>query len=83
MIQVRGLTKAFGPKKVLRGIDLDVAPGEFLTLVGPNGAGKTTFLRILATLSRATGGDARIGGVSIADHPAQVRRNIGLVSHRT
>ncbi|GAB4400919.1 MAG: ABC transporter ATP-binding protein [Anaerolineales bacterium] len=83
MIQVRGLTKAFGPKKVLRGIDLDVAPGEFLTLVGPNGAGKTTFLRILATLSRATGGDALIGGVSIADHPAQVRRAIGLVSHRT
>ncbi len=83
MIQVRGLTKAFGPKKVLRGIDLDVAPGEFLTLVGPNGAGKTTFLRILATLSRATGGDAFIGGVSIAEHPAQVRRNIGLVSHRT
>ena len=83
MIQVRGLTKAFGPKKVLRGIDLDVAPGEFLTLVGPNGAGKTTFLRILATLSRATGGDALIGGVSVAEHPAQVRRNIGLVSHRT
>lgn len=83
MIQVRGLTKAFGPKKVLRGIDLDVGQGEFLTLVGPNGAGKTTFLRILATLSRATGGDALIGGVSIADHPAQVRRSIGLVSHRT
>lgn len=83
MIQVRGLTKAFGPKKVLRGIDLDVAPGEFLTLVGPNGAGKTTFLRILATLSRATGGDALIGGVSIAEHPAHVRRSIGLVSHRT
>ncbi len=83
MIQVRGLTKAFGPKKVLRGIDLDVAQGEFLTLVGPNGAGKTTLLRILATLSRATGGDALIGGVSIAEHPARVRRNIGLVSHRT
>lgn len=83
MIQVRGLTKAFGPKKVLRGIDLDVAPGEFLTLVGPNGAGKTTFLRILATLSRATGGDALIGGMSIAEHPAHVRRSIGLVSHRT
>lgn len=83
MIQVRGLTKAFGPKKVLRGIDLDVAPGEFLTLVGPNGAGKTTFLRILATLSRASGGDALIGGMSITEHPAHVRRSIGLVSHRT
>ncbi len=83
MIQVRGLTKAFGPKKVLRGIDLDVGQGEFLTLVGPNGAGKTTLLRILATLSRATGGDALIGGVSVAEHPAQVRRSIGLVSHRT
>jgi heme exporter protein A len=83
MIQVRGLTKTFGPKKVLRGIDLDVGEGEFLTLVGPNGAGKTTFLRILATLSRPTSGQATVGGVSIDQHPAQARRKIGLVSHRT
>jgi heme exporter protein A len=83
MIQVRGLTKAFGPKKVLRGIDLDVAQGEFLTLVGPNGAGKTTFLRILSTLSRATAGSATVGGVSLDEHPAEARRRIGLVSHRT
>ena len=83
MIQVRGLTKAFGPKKVLRGIDLDVGQGEFLTLVGPNGAGKTTFLRILSTLSRATAGSATVAGVSITEHPAHARRGIGLVSHRT
>jgi heme exporter protein A len=83
MIQVRGLAKSFGLKKVLRGIDLDVGEGEFLTLVGPNGAGKTTFIRILATLSRATRGQAHIGGVSVEEHPADVRRRIGLVSHRT
>ena len=83
MIQVRGLAKSFGLKKVLRGIDLDVGEGEFLTLVGPNGAGKTTFIRILATLSRATSGQARICGVSVEEHPTDVRRRIGLVSHRT
>jgi heme exporter protein A len=83
MIQVRGLKKAFGHKAVLRGIDLDVAEGEFLTLVGPNGAGKTTLIRILATLSKATAGTVTIRGISVDDDEIRVRRHIGLVSHRT
>ncbi|MGD8555643.1 MAG: ATP-binding cassette domain-containing protein, partial [Anaerolineales bacterium] len=52
MIKVRKLVKSFGLKTVLRGLDYQVAEGEFVALVGPNGAGKTTFLRILASLSR-------------------------------
>ena len=51
MIKVRHLVKRFGLKTILRGLDFDVRPGEFVALLGPNGSGKTTFLRILASLS--------------------------------
>lgn len=83
MIEVLGLTKAFGPKRVLRGIDLAVGEGRFLTLVGPNGAGKTTLIRIIATLSKPTDGRVRVAGVDAQEHGEWARRQIGLVSHRT
>ncbi len=81
MIQIRGLVKAFGRKAVLRGIDLDVPAGQTLVLFGPNGAGKTTLIRILATLSKATAGQIRIGGLDLAQAGYALRRYIGLVSH--
>jgi heme exporter protein A len=83
MIEVAGLTKSFGAKRVLRGVDLTVADGQFLTLVGPNGAGKTTLIRIIATLAKPTSGQVRVGGVSASEDADAVRRRIGLVSHRT
>jgi heme exporter protein A len=83
VIQVRKLVKAFGNRAVLKGVDLDVAAGEFLTLVGPNGAGKTTLMHVLSTLSRPTGGLVRIAGYDLADGAIEVRRQIGLVSHKT
>ena len=49
MIEVHHLVKRFGPKTVLRNLEFQVAPGEFVALLGPNGAGKTTFIRILGT----------------------------------
>ncbi len=81
MIELRKLTKAFGSKMVLRGIDLTVATGESLVIFGPNGAGKTTLIRILCGLSRATGGTAQIGGINLATHADSVRRYLGVVSH--
>ena len=83
MIEVRSLVKAFGLQAALRGIDLEVRDGEFVTLVGPNGAGKTTLLRVLATLSKPTAGSVRIGGYDVSKAGTQVRRLIGLVSHQT
>jgi heme exporter protein A len=83
MIQIRGLVKAFGNRAVLKGVDLEVADGEFLTLVGPNGAGKTTLMNIIATLSRPTGGRVRVAGYDLAQQPLAVRRQIGMVSHKT
>lgn len=83
MIQVKNLVKSFGPVTALRGVNLTIAEGEFVTIVGPNGAGKTTLLRILATLSRMTTGLVSIGGHTLPDQAAQARQQIGLVSHQT
>jgi len=82
MIEVRGLSKNFGSQAALRGIDLNVRRGEFLTVVGPNGAGKTTLMRILATLTRPTEGRVEVGGYDLARQPAAARRLIGFVSHQ-
>jgi heme exporter protein A len=81
MIEVRKLVKRFGLKTVLRSVDFQVQPGEFVALLGPNGAGKTTFLRILASLSRPAMGEVRIAGYHLPEQAAAVRRRLGVVSH--
>ena len=83
MIKVRGLVKAFGLQAALRGVDLDLEEGKFLTVLGPNGAGKTTLLRVLATLSKPTAGVVQVAGHDVNKAGPQVRRLIGLVSHQT
>ena len=81
MITVKKLVKRFGLKTVLRGVDFEVQPGEFVALLGPNGAGKTTFLRILASLSRPSVGHVTIAGFQLPNQAAQVRARLGVVSH--
>jgi heme exporter protein A len=81
MITVHKLVKRFGMKSVLRGLDFEVQPGEFVALLGPNGAGKTTFLRILASLSRPTLGAVSVDGYRLPDQAAAVRARLGVVSH--
>ena len=83
MIDVTNLTKSFGPRQALAGVDLHVDPGEFVVLVGPNGAGKTTLLRILATLSRPSSGNVSIAGLDLAQAGSAARQHIGFLSHRT
>ena len=82
MIQLQNLVRSFGHTSALRGVNLEVPDGEFLTIVGPNGAGKTTLLRILATLLKPTAGCVRIAGLDVASDAAEVRRKIGFVSHQ-
>jgi ABC-2 type transport system ATP-binding protein len=77
-IKADGLVKHYGKTKALDGLDLIVPAGTVYGLLGPNGAGKTTAVRILATLLRPDGGQARVLGRDVvADAPA-VRRTIGL-----
>lgn len=80
-LDVEGIKKSFGPRSVLKGVDLKLARGEFLTIFGPNGAGKTTLLKIISTISRPTSGRVRIGGTDVAENPAEARRLLGVVSH--
>jgi heme exporter protein A len=81
MIRVHKLVKRFGLKTVLRGLDFQVAQGEFVALLGPNGAGKTTFLRILSSLARPNLGEITIAGYALPAQAASVRRRLGVVSH--
>ncbi len=81
MIVIKKLVKAFGFYPVLRGVDLEIERGQFLALLGPNGSGKSTMLRIVAGLSKPTGGDVTIGGWSVPSEMAAVRHQLGLVSH--
>ena len=81
MITVHKLVKRFGMKTVLRGLDFEVQPGEFVAILGPNGAGKTTFLRILSSLSRPSLGEVSVAGYRLPDQAAAVRARLGVVSH--
>jgi sulfonate transport system ATP-binding protein len=72
-ISVAGLTKSFGTNRVLRGIDLDVRAGEFLTIIGKSGCGKSTLLRILAGLDRPMTGRVLFDGKSREDSGAVAR----------
>ncbi len=80
-IRARKLVKSFGHTAALRGVDLGVAEGEFLTLFGPNGAGKTTLIRIVASLTRPTAGTVQVRGEDLSKAATSLRRHIGLISH--
>ena len=88
MIEVTGLRKSYRSRRrrkvttvdAVRGVDFSVQRGEIFGFLGPNGAGKSTTLRMLSTLLRPDGGDARIAGVDLLGDPGQVRRRIGFVA---
>ena len=65
IIQAQGIEKSFGTLKVLKGIDLEVAQGEVLSIMGASGAGKSTLLQILGTLSTPDAGSLRIDGTDV------------------
>lgn len=75
MISIRGLEKSFGDNRVLRGVDLEIAKGEILTIIGPSGAGKTTLLRALNWLDVPDAGTITIDGATI-DATRATKRSI-------
>ena len=91
VLEMRGVRKSFpspqGPVDVLRGIDLEVSPGEFVVVTGPSGSGKSTFLNLAGLLDHPTGGSVRFGGQEVSsldeDELSHVRaRRIGVVFQR-
>jgi heme exporter protein A len=82
MIEIEGLAKYFGRFSALRGLNLSVKQGEFISLFGRNGAGKTTFLRLVAGLSRPSSGSIRMRAAS-SDRPIATRGSMGYLSHNT
>jgi ABC-2 type transport system ATP-binding protein len=70
--------KSYGDVAVLRGVDLDVAPGSVFALLGSTGAGKTTIVKILSTLLKADAGAVMVHGFDVARQAAEVRESISL-----
>jgi heme exporter protein A len=83
VIEIEELRRSFGRIQALKGINLKIKKGKFLTIFGPNGAGKTTLIMILSTLMRPTSGRIKIEGYDIKKDEETVRRAIGVLSHNT
>lgn len=79
MLEVRNLTKLFGSFKAVDDLSFKLEPGRIYAFVGPNGAGKTTTMRMIATLEEPTSGDVFVNGLSIYEHPYEIRRMIGYM----
>ncbi|GAA3866325.1 ATP-binding cassette domain-containing protein [Streptomyces sedi] len=77
-ISARGLTRRFGSRQALAGVDLSVPAGTVMGLLGPNGAGKSTVVRVLSTLLLPDSGTARVAGHDVLRAPEAVRGRIGL-----
>ena len=78
-ISVQNLVHRYEERTALNGVSFDVRPAELFGLLGPNGSGKTTLFRILSTLMVPSAGRATIMGCDVAQEPARVRRQIGVV----
>jgi len=81
--KIQGLTKSFGNRQVLRGLDLEIEAGKSVTVFGPNGAGKSTLVKILATIMNPTSGTVFINGQDLKQNAWAIRRHIGLITHQT
>jgi ABC-2 type transport system ATP-binding protein len=77
VIRVEGLVKTYGSVEALKGVSLNVAPGEIFGLLGPNGAGKSTLIKILLGIVKKTEGDAELLGQPAG--PAEVRKRVGYL----
>ena len=82
-IETRGLVKTFGFHPALRGVDVSVGKGEFLSVFGPNGAGKSTLLSILATFIKPGGGEVFVAGFDVSREKDEIRKLVGFISHHT
>ena len=83
-LRLRAVSAAYGERRVLDGVDLEVASGEFVALLGPNGSGKTTMLRIIAGILCATAGEVELFGRRMGDWSrGDVARSVAVLSQTT
>ncbi len=80
-LSLRGLSKVYGDVRALKGVSLEVAPGQLLALLGPSGCGKTTLLRLVAGLLEPDAGEIKLSGQNVAHLPPE-KRDIGMVFQR-
>lgn len=78
ILEVEGLTKSYGGKKVVKGISFKVREGEIFGILGPNGAGKTTTLEMIETLRPIDAGSVILDGIDVAKYPGKIREIIGV-----
>jgi ABC-2 type transport system ATP-binding protein len=78
-VETRNLSRTFGSKRAVDGIDLQVPPGSFYGFLGPNGAGKSTTIKCLTGLLRPSGGEMRILGIDPQVDPVEIKRRVGVV----
>lgn len=78
-LEIRGVTKSFGIKRAVCGLNLRIPPGEFYALLGPNGAGKTTTLRMVSGLLKPDTGWISIYGIDVADQPERAKRPLAWI----
>jgi ABC-2 type transport system ATP-binding protein len=83
MLEVHGLSKAYGSRHALEAVDLEVPAGEITALLGRNGAGKTTLVSIVAGLRSADSGRVVIGGIDAVAEPRRARAHLGLAPQDT
>ena len=79
MIEIRNFTKVYGEFVAVSNLNLKIEAGEMFGFIGPNGAGKSTTIRFLATLLRATAGEATVNGHSVTRDPIGVRKSVGYM----
>lgn len=79
MLEVNNLRKDYGGFLAVKGISLQLKPGDVFGFIGSNGAGKTTTIRMLATLLEPTSGSATLHGVDVIEQPMEIRRMIGYM----
>lgn len=79
MLEAKNLTKKYGDHTALNSLNLSIGEGEIFALLGQNGAGKTTTINLFLGFIEPTAGEARINGVSITDHPQEIKQYLAYI----
>lgn len=79
MIEIRNLTKNYGPHTAIQSLNFTIKKGEVVGFLGPNGAGKTTTMKIITGFMAPTSGEVKIAGVDVFENPVEVKKRIGYL----